>query len=74
MTGKNLKQAESLVCTKNRTRELNTLDITPLPTSTVLVVKLLASCKWSAQSSPCEFCFLTAVIDTKRFVLRSTRA
>ena len=25
MTGKNLKQAESLACTKNRTRELNTL-------------------------------------------------
>ena len=30
VTGKNLKQAESLACTKNRTRELNTLDITPL--------------------------------------------
>ena len=42
--------------------------------ATVLVVKLLASCKWSAQSSPCEVCVLTAVIDTKRFVLRSTRA
>ena len=25
MTGKKLKQAESLACTKNRTRELNTL-------------------------------------------------
>ena len=69
MTGKNLKQVESLACTKNRTRELNTLDII-----TVLVVKLLASCKWSAHSSPCEVCVLTAVIDTKRFVLRSTRA
>ena len=29
VTGKNLKQAKSLACTKNRTRELNTLDITP---------------------------------------------
>ena len=60
VTGKNLKQAESLACTKNRTRELNTAKASLRISHhciIVLVVELLASCG-SAQSSSCEVCVL----------------
>ena len=45
MTGKNLKQVESLACTKNRTRELNTLASSRISRHCTRS-KLLASCKW----------------------------